>query len=109
MKVEARQEGSITVLEPRGAVIGDEVSFVRSAFEALPPKSRLVVSMKDVPYLDSSALEYLVELNETLAAASQRLKLADTQPVTREIFYLTDLLDEFEFYDSVEDAVRSFL
>lgn len=109
MKVEKRQEGSITVLAPRGAVVGDELSFVRSAVEGLPPKARLVVSMKDVPYLDSSALEFLLDLNETLAASTQRLKLADTQPVTREIFHLTDLVDEFEFYDSVEDAVRSFL
>jgi anti-anti-sigma factor len=109
VKVDERQEGSITVLTPRGAVIGDEVSFVRSAVERLPLKARLVISMKDVPYLDSSALEFLVDLNESLAASTQRLKFADTQPVTREIFHLTDLLDEFEFYDSVEDAVRSFL
>jgi anti-anti-sigma factor len=109
MKVDVEQEGSVTILLPHGALTEETMSFVQGAFEQLPPGTRLVVSLREVPYCDSPGLELLCDLNDRLAVTSRRLKLAEAQDVCREIFDLTDLSKEFEFYASIEDAVRSFL
>jgi len=99
----------VIVVSPRGAVSEEELAFVQGSIEQLPPGSRLVVSLKDVPYLDSRALEYFCDLNHKMPATGQRLKFAETPQACREVFEVTDLSGEFEFYATVEDAVRSFL
>lgn len=109
MTTETRQEGSVTVLTPKGAITEEELSSLSADVDALDPQCRVVISLAEVPYLDSAALEYLLTLNDAFAMSHRRIKFSETQPVTREIFRLTDLEDEFDFYDSVEDAVRSFL
>ena len=38
-----------------------------------------------------------------------RLKLVGVPPTCREIFEITGLSNHFQFFESVEDAVRSFL
>lgn len=109
MTVERTQQGSATILRPRGAITEETVVSLCEAVERLSPGSRLVIDLKEVPYLDSSGLEYLCDLNDRVLASSERLRLAETQDVCREIFDLTDLSKDFDFYRTVEDAVRSFL
>lgn len=64
MKIDEQAQGSTTVLVAHGPLIGDELPDLRRAVEkASEVKSRrLVVDMADVPYLDSSGIELLLEL-----------------------------------------------
>ena len=47
--------------------------------------------------------------SEEQRSAGQTAKLAGLTDTCREILDLTDLLGEFEQFDTVENAVRSFL
>ena len=70
---------------------------------------RFVVGMEEVPYMDSAAVEGMLEVAETLQSRGVRLKLVGVTATCREIFEITGFSDHFQFFESVEDAVRSFL
>ncbi len=65
--------------------------------------------MHEVPYVDSEALEGLLQATDELADRASALKLAAVTSTCREVFELTDLSDRFRFFNGVQDAVRSFL
>ncbi len=69
---------------------------------------RVVLAMKEVGYLDSLALEGLVDAADQLAARSLQLKMAAVTPTCREIFELTGLSGRFQLFDNIEDAIRSY-
>ena len=111
MKVEHQQVGTVDVLKPVGALVDqDAESFAKVLLERVKsPNPRVVVSLYDVPYLDSVALERLLEATDDLAEQAASLKLVRVPPTCREILELTGLAGRFSFFDDVQDAVRSFL
>lgn len=111
MKIEQTQVGTVTVLAPSGALVdSDGVSFTAALLDRLSaPNSRVVVAMQDVAYMDSTALEGMLDAADSLAARGQSLKLADVQASCREILELTCLTERFTIFSGTQDAVRSFL
>ncbi len=111
MNVEVRAVGTVAVCVPQDA-LADEVSenFSRVLRECLAgPNPRVVVGMKEVGYMDSAAMEDLVNVADDLGKRGVQLKLADVTPTCREILELTGLSGRFEFFESVDAAVRSYL
>ena len=78
MKVDTQLHGSVSVLVPHGPLAGDELAdFRRELQTAIDQKSgRVVIDMSDVPYLDSSGIESLMELCVGNQAAAMRPRLA---------------------------------
>ena len=111
MKVDEQQVGSAEVLSPIGALVDqDGESFSRLLLERVrAPNPRVVVSLQDVPYVDSVALEGLLDATDELAQRATTLKLVRVPPACREILELTDVAGKFSFFESVQDAVRSYL
>jgi anti-anti-sigma factor len=111
MKIDHQHVGTVDVLTPAGALMDeDAASFTKILMERLESANpRVVVSMQDVPYLDSVALEGLLSAADELADRASNLKLVKVTPACREIFELTDLSVRFRFFEDVEDAVRSYL
>lgn len=111
MKVEQTQVGTVDVLSPIGALVDDEATtFCQRLLERLnSPSVRVVLSLQEVPYLDSKALEGLVQASEELASRASSLKLANVTPTCREILELTGLAGRFRFFSTLDDAVKSFL
>lgn len=70
---------------------------------------RVVLDATAVPYLDSLGLECLVDVTEELSTSGQALKLCGSNPTIREVFELTGVAAQFEFYEDPHAAVRSFL
>jgi len=99
------------VIIPDGPLVDeDSEEFLSTLTKHLASANpRLVICMQDVPYLDSYGLEMLLDYANDLREHSQRLKLASVTSTCREIMDLTELMGEFEIFDDVEDAVRSFL
>ena len=93
MKLERRQEGTVEVLEPNGALVDEDVLEFSEVLEAqlCGLKPRFVISMKEVPYLDSLAIEALLDTSDALREQSFRLKLAALTPTCREIMELAAL------------------
>ncbi len=96
---------------PIGALVDDDAGRVREHLltHAEGPNPRFILGMAEVPCLDSVALEGLLATAEVLQGRGGRLKLVEVTPTCREIFELTGLAHHFQFFDNVEDAVRSFL
>ena len=57
----------------------------------------------------SQALEGLLNASDALHGQSDRLKLVLVAPTCREILEITGLASSFQFFENIEDAVRSFL
>lgn len=111
MKIEQQRIGTVDILAALGALVDEDASqFRKLLLERLQsPNPRVVVSMPDVPYMDSVALEGLLEATDELADRASALKLADLTPTCREILELTGLSVRFRFFNDVQDAVKSFL
>ena len=111
MKVEQQSVGTIDILTPIGALVDDDAeSFSRLVQERVKvPNPRVVISLQEVPYLDSGALEGLLNATDELADRALSLKLANVPQTCREIFELTGLAAHFRFFNDVQDAVKSFL
>ncbi|MFQ5489718.1 MAG: STAS domain-containing protein [Phycisphaerae bacterium] len=111
MKLDRSKIGTVEVLSPQG-VLADEDGCEFSALlkERLSGANpRLVVSLQEVPYMDSAALDGLVEAADEMVGRGARLKLVAVSPTCREILELTGLAGRFQFFEDPNDAVRSFL
>ena len=111
MKVEKQQVGTVDVFAPTAALVDqDAEQFSKLLLERVRSSNpRLVVSMQEVPYMDSAALEGLLDATEELADRATSLKLTNVPQVCREILELTGLSGRLSFFENVQDAVKSFL
>jgi len=111
VKVDQQRYGSVEVIAPDGPLTDEESAEFVAVIDGQLTSSnpRVVVCMEDVPYVDSHGLELLISFANDLRNRGLPLKLAAVTSTCREILDLTELVGEFEIFDDVEDAVRSFL
>lgn len=111
MKVDVQQHGSVCVIVPRGAITEAETENLRRILtpEADKHGARLVLDLTHVPYLDSAGIEYLLEFAASAPSAAMRPRMASLTDTVREALNLTDTLQRFYRFDTVESAVRSYL
>jgi anti-anti-sigma factor len=111
MEILEQVQGAVRVLKPRGPLIAQDAEDfkARAAAVAAETMGRVMVDASGVPFADSRGLEVLAELAEDLAQTGAALKLCATTETLREVLELTELASQFEFYDDVTGAVRSFL
>jgi anti-anti-sigma factor len=111
MKFESHKMGTVDVRAPVGPLVDEDAqAFAEMLTVAVDsPHPRLVVSLDEVPYMDSVALEGLVTAAERMHEQNQQLKLASVTPTCREILELTGLACHFQIFEDVQDAVRSFM
>lgn len=111
MKVERLRQGSITVATPHDALTEASLPAVRGALEpeAGQIRARLVLDMADVPFVDSAGIEFLLELAGETAAGATRPRIVGLTDTVREALYLTDTLERFFVFDSIEAALRSYI
>ena len=111
MRTERQQVGTVDVLTPVGALVDqDAEAFSKILLKRVQsPNSRVVVSLHEVPYMDSTAVEGLLDATDELSDRAASLKLANVPPTCREILELTGVSTKFSFFENVQDAVKSFL
>ena len=111
MKIEQQHVGTVDVFSPIGALVDEDAEeFCKRLLDRLrSPNTRVVVSLQDVPYMDSTALEGLLDAADDLTGRAMSLKLVNLTPTCREIFELTGCAKRFRFFQNTEDAVKSFL
>ncbi len=111
MKVEQQKVGTVALFAPIGALVDEDAeSFCKLLLEHLQaPNPRVVIAMQDVPYMDSVAIEGLLDAADDLSARATSLKLVNVTPTCREVLELTSVAGRFRFFEDVQDAVKSFL
>ena len=70
---------------------------------------RVVVDASCMSYVDSTGLEVLTELSDVLAKGGRSLKLCGINETLLETIDLTGLSANFDLYEDVNPAVRSFM
>ncbi len=111
MKLLQHKVGTVEVLTPGGALVDEDSElFSAKLLEQVEMgNTRVVVCMQEVGYVDSVALEGLLDAADGLALAASNLKLSNVTPGCREVFELTGISHRFRFFQDVQDAVKSFL
>ena len=111
MQLAQTHEGGVTILQPVGPVIANELDTLEQSLAALRQNwtKRIVINMHDVPFVDSAGLELLVRYRRDLDACGLILKLADLTDTVARILQLTRLTGRFEVFANTATAVRSFL
>ncbi len=111
MKIERNTIGTVDVITPFGPLVDqDSENFSKLLTDRVKKSnSRVVLAMGEVPYLDSRAIEGLLDASDALANRANNLKLASVTPLCREVLELTGVSERFAYFEDVQAAVRSFL
>ena len=103
--------GGVTVLQLIGRVtLGDESNQLRTKLKDMlsQGKTRLVLDLAEVTYIDSAGLGTLVAGYTSAQNQGANLKLANLTKRFSEQLHITKLVTVFDVYDDVQDAVKSF-
>ncbi len=101
----------VTVLELSGRVtLGEGSGELRAKLKDLlkEGKTRLVLNLADVTYIDSAGLGTLVAGYTSAQGQGASLKLANLTTRFHETLNITKLVTVFDVYPTVADAVKSF-
>ncbi|MFP3936805.1 MAG: STAS domain-containing protein [Phycisphaerae bacterium] len=109
MNITAETHGHAVILNLEGELNEDSLSAFDVAVghyfsgrEAVD----LVLNLSKVPFVDSAALERLLELQETLSAELGWLKLVKCNDNVRQILELTRLDSTLSIFEDVPEAVK---
>jgi anti-anti-sigma factor len=70
-------------------------------------QTRILLDCKTTDFIDSKALELLIQLHEDLEKRGGILKITSLNPVCRDILLATRLINTLNVYDDIAEALRS--
>ena len=111
MKFRMAQQGSATVIELQGSLMGGpDASSLNSKLHELVEcgKKHVIIDLKEVKFINSSGLGLLIGGVTTLKNAGGALKIANASQKIVALIKITKLASVFELYDSVQAASKSF-
>ena len=111
MRIQERTVGDVIVLDVTGRISASVperplLPTVRS--HLAQGRTRIVVNMHEVPYVDSTGLADIVVAFHAAAKCGGALKLAQLTAHVHELLRITMLLTVFEVFETEADAVASF-
>jgi len=111
MKIVERQVGDVVILDLHGKIlIGEGDDALREAVAKLADsaKTKILLNLADVPYVDSAGLGEIVRTYTTVSRKGGKLKLLNLTKKIQDLLSITKLLTVFETYESEDEAVRSY-
>ena len=111
MKLSAREQEGIVILEPKGKIMGgpDASLLHDKLYEFIEQnKKNVVIDLSQVEWMNSTGLGILISGYTTLRNNDGTLKLASVTDKIQSLLTITKLVTVFEAYDSVEEALSSF-
>jgi anti-sigma B factor antagonist len=109
MRLESRPVGDVLVMQCHGRIVaGNEVFTLHSQVgDSIDKYGDVVLQLDHVEFVDSSGLGALVRLTQAARSKGGDLKLSGVPSNVRKVLQLTNLLAQFETYDSVEEAITA--
>ncbi|MCD6365821.1 MAG: STAS domain-containing protein [Planctomycetes bacterium] len=110
MNITAESYGRTVLLNLPGELTEDSIAaFLQAVDHQLLAEEvvDIVLNMENVPFVDSAALECLLDLNDRLAEKLGQVKLAAVSETVWTILEVTRMDSTFEIYTSVPEAVRA--
>jgi anti-sigma B factor antagonist len=111
MKIVERQVSDVSILDLQGKIlIGEGDDVLRDAVSRLVDsgKTKILLNLADVPYVDSAGLGEIVRCYTTVSRKGGKLKLINLTNKIRDLLSITKLLTVFETYDTEDQGVKSF-
>jgi len=111
MKITARKEDEVTILEPKGKItIGSgDVALREAVREALEAGSKnILLNLKRASRIDSSGMGELIVAYNSVTDRGGHLKLLNLPPKIHDVLGITQLITVFEVFDNEKEALRSF-
>ncbi len=111
LQIVEKESGGATVLELSGRIkLGEESSQLRTKIKDIlaQGKTRLVLDLANVGYVDSAGLGTLVSGYTSAQSQGASVKLANLTKKLNEQLHITKLVTVFEVYNTVEEAVKAF-
>ena len=111
MKIEIRSQGDITILDVSGRItIGEGTAQIRNTVRELLKngKSKILLNLGNVNYVDSSGVGELVSSYTTVTNAGGQLKLLNLTKKLRELLAITKLLTVFDTFTDEQKALGSY-
>jgi anti-sigma B factor antagonist len=110
-ELEERLVGLVTVLDLSGRLtIDHEAHRLKDKINSLilQGRTRVVLNLGEVSYIDSGGLGQLVASYTSLSKAAGGLKLVNVNRRNHDLLSITRLVTVFDTYDSEEEAIRAF-
>jgi anti-sigma B factor antagonist len=111
MKVKTSEKYNAVVLELKGNVMGgdDTKEFNELLHKYIDEgKKNIIVDLHDVKFMNSSGLGMLIGGLTTMKKTEGNLKLANVTDKIQSLLVITKLITIFEYYNSVDEAAKSF-
>ena len=111
MKIVERQVEDVVILDLHGKIlIGEGDDALREAVTNLADsgKTKILLNLAEVPYVDSAGLGEIVRTYTTVSRKGGKLKLLNLTKKIEDLLSITKLLTVFETYESEDEAVNSF-
>ena len=111
IQIEERIIGNVTVLDIVGKLTMDQAAGrLKDKINSLisQERTRIVVNLKNVPYIDSGGLGQLVASYGSVKRTNGALKLLNVNSRNHDLLSITSLVMLFESFDSEVEAVQSF-
>jgi anti-sigma B factor antagonist len=109
LRLESRPVGEVLIVQCHGRIVaGNEVFTLHSHVgDSIDKYGDVVLQLDQVDFVDSSGLGALVRLMQAARSKGGDVKLSGLPPNIRKMLQLTNLLAQFEAYDSVEEAITA--
>lgn len=107
-KIGIMKAGANNILIPRDMLTFKNCDDLEHVFDALvKQKSGIVLDCKSVSLMDSKALELLLRMHDAMKSRGRKLKICGLNKVCWDILLATRLINVFNVYRDVQEAVRS--
>jgi anti-sigma B factor antagonist len=109
LRLESRPVGDVLLIQCQGRIVaGNEVYTLHAQVgDSFVKYSDVVLQLDQVEFVDSSGLGALVRLVQAARAKGGDLKLSGVPPKILKTLAMTNLLSQFETYESVEEAITA--
>src|ERR1700688_1454486 len=110
LRMSTRTVNGVLVVDCSGRVVfGEESATLRDTVKKLLAQNpNIVLSLREVNFIDSGGLGTLVSLYTTARNAGGAVKLARLSQRVGDLLQVTKLLTIFEVFDDEEEAAQSF-
>ena len=76
--------------------------------EKIDNYNNILINLKDVNYIDSTGLNFLLALTKNIRQKNGEIKICYLNDYLKNLFQLTKLLEYFKIYDKEEQALNDF-
>ena len=112
MQIDERMNGEVTVIKVTGDITlnqGGDVMLKDKVQSLLQQgRTKLVLDLGNVSYVDSAGLGQLVQIHSTAKTNGGSLRLVNVTKRLKDLLVVTKLVTIFDSYDSEAEAVASF-